>query len=110
MKTFIAGPDMRFRPDSAEMVEGETAKLQFILANAVGSSSVSGTPTVVNSDLAFASASLSGTTLTTLVSGGVAGVNNIVEVTLVTALGETKIGTVTLEWKAPGFEFRAGLR
>lgn len=110
MLTFIAGPDLRFRPDSAELIEGATAKLQFKLANAVRSSSVSGTPTVVCTDLTFASTTLSGTTLTTLVSGGSANRNYVIEVTMVTTAGETMKGSIEMEWKDFGFEERAGHR
>jgi hypothetical protein len=110
MRIFIAGHDMRFRPASAELVEGSTAKLQFKLAIPVGSSSISGTPTVACSDLTFASTALSGTNLTTIVSGGDAGQNNVLTITMVTSAGETMLGTVELEWKEAGEDSNAGSR
>lgn len=111
MITFVAGHDMRFRPGSAELDEGSVSNLTFKLANAVGTGSISGTPTVTTDrDLTFTAPSLSGTTLTTTVSGGLAGNNYIVTVTMVTAAGETMLGTIELEWKLPGYEFRAGVR
>lgn len=102
---------MRFRPATAELDEGSIATLTFKLANAIGSGTISGTPTVAaDQDLSFTTPSLSGTTLTTKVSGGLADHNNIITVTMVTAAGETMLGTVGLEWKQPGYEFRAGVR
>ena len=111
MKTFTAAHDMRFRPSSAEFIEGGTYKLQFKLANAIGSDTISGTPTITSSELTFTSTTLTGTTLTTKVSGGSANRNYIAYITMVsTTSAETTIGSVELEWKQPGYEFRAGVR
>lgn len=101
---------MRFRPASAELDEGSISQLQFKLANAIGSGSISGTPTIESTGLTFAGTSLSGTTLITTVSGGLAERDYVLAITAVTTAGETKIGTVELEWKQPGYEFRAGVR
>lgn len=109
MRTFTAGHDMRFRPTSAELIEGNTETLTFKLANPVGSSSITGTPTLTCTGLTFASTSISGTTLTTKVSGGEADKVYTVELSMVTADGQTRIGTIDLEWKAAGFNSRTGI-
>jgi hypothetical protein len=100
---------MRFRPDSFEMIEGETNKLQFNLGPAAGISSVSGTPVVSATGLTFASTAISGNTVTTFVSGGTAGRDYLAKVVATLSSGETKIGTVRLEWKEPGYDCRAGV-
>lgn len=111
MITFTAGHDMRFRPGTAELDEGSVSTLTFKLANAVGSGSISGTPTITSdSGLSFTTPSLSGTTLTTKVSGGIADRNYVTTVTMVTTAGETMLGSTVLQWKQPGYEFRAGVR
>ncbi len=101
---------IRFRPDSFEMNEGETNLLTIDLTAVKKSGTITGTPTVENSDLTFASTALDGTTLTSLVSGGVAGTNYVVTVSVVLGNGETKVGAIELEWKDPGYEYRTGTR
>jgi hypothetical protein len=111
MITFVAGHDMRFRPGTAELDEGSVATLQFKLANAIGTGTISGTPTITaDSGVTLTTPSLSGTTLTTKVSGGSADRNYVLSVTMVTTAGETMLGAVELQWKQPGYEFRAGVR
>lgn len=101
---------MQFRPSSFEMVEGSINKLIIKFGNLVGSGSVTGTPTLDGDGLTFASTAISGSTLTSLVSGGTADRNYIVTVTAVLSTGETKVGAIELQWKQPGYEFRAGAR
>lgn len=89
------------------MTEGETNRLIFNLAPIVGANSVSGTPTLESDGLTFTGTSVTGTTLTTKVSGGSGDRDYIVTITAVLSSGETKVGAVTLEWKKPGFDNRA---
>ena len=98
---------MRLRPPSAEMIEGETNRLIFNLAPAVGGNTITGTPTIECDDLTFTTPSVSGTNVTTFVSGGEAGRDYIVTITTVLSSGETKVAAITLEWKEPGFDSRA---
>lgn len=89
------------------MIEGETNRCIFKLAPAVGANTISGTPTVENGDLTFASTSASGSDITTFVSGGEAGKDYIVTITAELSSGETKVASVLLEWKAPGYDSRS---
>jgi hypothetical protein len=97
---------MRLRPDSAEMIEGETNRLVFNLAPLVGANTFSSTPTVTCSDLTFSGTAASGTTVSTFVSGGQAGKDYIVKISAILSSGETKVGAIRLEWKAPGYDSR----
>jgi hypothetical protein len=97
---------MRLRPTSAEMIEGETNRMVFNLAPAVGANTISGTPTVTCDGLTFASTAASGTTVSTLVSGGSADKDYIVKVTASLSSGETKVGAIRLKFKAPGYDDR----
>lgn len=91
------------------MIEGETNHCIFNLAPLLGTGTIVGTPTISSdpSGLTFASISVVDKTVTALVSGGAAGKDYIVKVTAVLSTGETKIKTVTLEWKAPGYDGRS---
>lgn len=89
------------------MIEGETNRLMFNLAPAVGANTITGTPTLECSGLTFTNTSVSGTTVTSFVSGGSADTDYIVTITAVLSSGETKVAAVTLEWKKPGFDNRA---
>jgi hypothetical protein len=99
---------MKFRDPSRELIEGETRRLEFDMAAEVGANTISGTPTVACSGLTFASTSVSGTDVTTFVSGGQAGKNYIVEISAELSSNETVVGAVELQWKAPGYDFRSG--
>jgi hypothetical protein len=97
---------MRFRDPVREMTEGETNRVVFNLAPVAGSNTISGTPTLSADGLTFTGTSISGTTLTSKVSGGAAGTDYLVTVTAALSSGETKVGTVKLEWKRPGYDDR----
>lgn len=88
------------------MIEGETNRLVFNLAPAVGSNSINGTPTIECSDLTFSGTAVSGTNVTTFVSGGAADRDYIVTLTTALSSGETKVASILLEWKKPGFDSR----
>jgi hypothetical protein len=90
------------------MIEGETNRMVFNLAPAVGANTFSSTPTVECGDLTFSGTSASGSTVTTFVSGGEAGRDYTVKLTAILSSGETKVAAINLEWKAPGEESRAG--
>jgi hypothetical protein len=90
------------------MIEGETNRIVFDLGPAVMANTISGTPTIEATGLTFSAPSVSGTTVTTLVSGGSAGKDYVAEITAVLSSGETKVAALLLEWKAPGYDFRAG--
>lgn len=98
---------MRLRPNSAEMIEGETNRLVFNLAPAVGANTLTGTPTITcDEGLSFSGTAVSGTNVTTFVSGGLGDTDYIVKVSAVLSSGETKVGAIKLEWKKPGYEGR----
>ena len=99
---------MRFRPNSAEIIEGSTERLVFNLTPVVGANTVTGTPTLECSGLTFASTSIAGKTVTTKVSGGSANRDYIVKVTALLSSGETKVGAIRLEFKEAGYDCRAG--
>ena len=99
---------MRLRPETAEMVEGETNKLVFNLAPAVGANTFQSTPTVTSDELTFAGTAASGSSVTTFVSGGVADRDYVVTVTAPLSSGETKVAAITLKWKRPGYIDRTG--
>ncbi len=88
------------------MIEGETNRVIFNLAPAVGANTISGTPTVVSDGLTFSSVSASGSNVSAFVSGGSADTDYIVTLTAVLSSGETKVASIKLEWKKPGFEGR----
>lgn len=100
---------MRLRPQSAEMIEGETNRLVFNLAPVAGANTVTGTPTVECDGLTFAGTSVSGTTVSTFVSGGSGDTDYNVKITTVLSSGETKVGAITLEWKKPGYDSRSAV-
>lgn len=89
------------------MIEGETNRVIFNLAPAVGANTITGTPTVEADGLTFSGISVSGTNVTAFVSGGSADTDYIVTLTAVLSSGETKVAAITLEWKKPGFDNRA---
>lgn len=88
------------------MVEGETNRVVFNLAPAVGANTISGTPVVASDGLTFSGTAVSGTSVTSFVSGGAADTDYIVSITATLSSGETKVGAVTLKWKKPGFDDR----
>lgn len=92
------------------MIEGETNKLVFKLDAAAGPNTIDGTPTIEADGLTFTTPSISGTSVTTFVSGGEAGRNYVATITADLTSGETKVGAIELEWKAPGYDFRGGHR
>lgn len=97
---------MRLRPDTAEMIEGETNRLVFNLSPLVGANTFDSTPTVESSGLTFTGTAATGTSVTTFVSGGSAGRDYIVKITAPLSSGETKVGAIKLEWKAAGYDGR----
>lgn len=101
---------MKFRDPSRELIVGETRRLEFDMAAEVGANTIDGTPTVTCSGLTFANTAASGTVVITFVSGGEAGKNYIVTVSADLTSDETVVGAVELQWKEPGYDFRAGRR
>jgi hypothetical protein len=101
---------MKFRDPSRELIVGETRRLEFDMAAEVGANSISGTPTVECTGLTFTNVAASGTDVIAFVSGGEANKNYIVEITATLSSNETVVGAVELQWKAPGYDFRAGRR
>lgn len=98
---------MRLRPERFEMIEGETNKVSLDLAPLAGPNSLQSL-SLDASGLTFANTSTSGNSGTTYVSGGDAGSDYIVTITAALSSGETKVGAVVFEWKAPGYDFRTG--
>lgn len=89
------------------MIEGETNRVVFNLAPAVGANTITGTPTLTcDEGLTFAGTSVSGTNVSAFVSGGQADTDYIVKIATVLSSGETKVGAIKLEWKKPGYEGR----
>lgn len=88
------------------MIEGEVNRLVFNLAPVVGANTISGTPTITATGLTFTGTAVSGTNVTTFVSGGSADSDYIVTLTAALSSGETKVASVKLEWKKPGYDDR----
>jgi hypothetical protein len=101
---------VQLRPDRIELIEGATRLLTFDLSPAIRGGSITGTPTIEAPGLTFTTPSVSGTTVTTLVSGGTAGKDDIAKITVSFNSGETDVAALLIEWKAPGYDFRAGRR
>lgn len=99
---------MRYRKERYEMTEGETNLLEIDLAPTIGANTLSAFD-ITASGLTFTTPDVDDRTVTTKVSGGSAGTNYIATTTATLADGQTKVGAIILEWKAPGYEFRAGM-
>jgi hypothetical protein len=89
------------------MIEGETNRCVFSLAPVVGANTITGTPTIECDGLTFSGTSVTGTTVSTKVSGGSANTDYIVKITAALSSGETKVGAIRLEWKAAGYDSRS---
>lgn len=98
---------MRFRNTNYEMIEGETNRFTIDFAPVAGANSLTDL-SVAADGLSFASVGYTGLDGSGFVSGGQAGRDYIVTVTAALSSGETKVGAVVFEWKAPGYDFRAG--
>lgn len=101
---------MRLTPDKMEIVEGSVKRVALDLTALVGSATInSATFAAEPSDLTIASTTISGKTVTCLVSGGDGGRNYILKLTVVLSDGETEVGTILLKWKEPGDIHSGGL-
>jgi hypothetical protein len=89
------------RPHSAEMVEGETNKVEYDWKPIAGANTLTSVDWEC-SGLTFATEAISGLVSSAFVSGGTAGIDYIVKLTAVLSSGETKVRAILLEWKAPG--------
>lgn len=98
---------MRFRPNSAELIEGSSKRLIFNLTPVVGANSIEGTPTLEASGLTFDDIAVDGTSISALVSGGTKDTDYIVKITALLSSGETEVGGIKLEWKEAGYEARS---
>ncbi len=99
---------MRYRRDRYEMTEGETNLLEIDLAPTIGSTTLDAFD-ITASGLTFTTPDLDDRSVTTKVSGGTANTNYIATTTATLSDGQVKVGSVILEWKAPGYEYRTGL-
>lgn len=98
---------MRFRNTNYEMTEGETNRFTIDFIPVAGANSLTDL-SVEASGLTFTNVGYTGLTGSGFVSGGIAGRDYIVTVTAELSSGETKVGAVVFEWKAPGYDFRTG--
>jgi hypothetical protein len=97
---------MRFREGQYEMVEGETNRFTVDLTPVAGANSLTSF-TASASGLTFASLGYTGLEGSGFVSGGTADTSYIVTITTELSSGDTKVGAVVFDWKAPGYEHRA---
>ena len=95
---------MEYREPRYEMTVGETNKLTVDLAPTCGPATLEAF-TITADGLTFTTPTLTDRGATTFVSGGTEG-ENIVTTTATLSDGQTKVGSVVLEWKTPGYEYR----
>jgi hypothetical protein len=98
---------VRFRNTSYEMTEGETNRFTIDFRPVAGANSLTDL-SVAADGLTFASVGYTGLDGSGFVSGGQAGRDYIVTIAAELSSGETKVGAVIFEWKAPGYDFRQG--
>lgn len=97
---------MRYRAERYEMTAGERNKLLIDLAPLAADNAVNDYA-ITADGLTFDTPTITGKNVTTFVSGGEAGRNYIATTTTLSNT-EVKVGSIILEWKAPGYESRAG--
>lgn len=95
---------MEYRDDRYEMTVGETNKLEIDLAPTIGASTLDAY-TLEATGLTFTTPTLTDRGATCFVSGGCEG-EYIVTTTATCSDGQVKVGSVILEWKKPGYEYR----
>ncbi len=95
---------MEYRDDRYEMTVGETNKLTIDLAPTCGPATLEAF-TITADGLTFTTPSLTDRGATTFVSGGAEG-EYIATTTATLSDTQVKVGSVILEWKTPGFEYR----
>lgn len=93
----------RFLPERIEVNEGATRAISMDISARIGSSTISGTPTLVSdpSGLTFTTPVVSGGTITARVSGGSARSNYHAKLTANLSNGEVEVAAFQIRFKEP---------